>query len=87
MSGEYKTGSSIEKDELVVIQDGVVGYTVDYIGDDGCMFEAVIVWENERLRNRIIELLNRYGVEDEKSYAKTRGEGCCRCVSCKKNDV
>ena len=65
MNGQgFKIGSEIEKNEFVVIAEGTTGYTIDYIGDEDASFEVVIVWEDERLRNRIVELLNRYGLED-----------------------
>jgi hypothetical protein len=63
-NGEFKSGTQIEKDELLVIAKDQIGYTIDYIGDDGASFEMVVVWEDEKLRNRIVELLNRYGEED-----------------------
>jgi hypothetical protein len=65
MEGNYKTGDRIEKeDDFVIFSSDMVGYTIDYIGDDECQFEAIVVWENEPLRNRIVELLNRYGEAD-----------------------
>lgn len=57
----YKSGPTIDKDEVLLVQDGSIGYTIDYIGDDGAAFEAIIVWEDEALRDRIVELLNKYG--------------------------
>lgn len=64
MDGDFKVGATIEKNEFLLVQDNAVGYTIDYISDDGVTFELVIVWEDEALRNRIIELLNRYGEKD-----------------------
>lgn len=60
---EFKNGSTVEKDELLVIQGESVGFTIDRYWDNGIAFEAVIVWEDEKLRNRIVDLLNRYGLE------------------------
>lgn len=72
-NGEFKSGTQIEKDELLVIAKDQVGYTIDYLGDDGAYFETVIVWEDEKLRNRIVELLNRYGEEDAADNSQARG--------------
>lgn len=62
--GEFKTGTDIEKDEILLVSENATGYTIDRIGDDGASFEVVIVWEDRRLRDRIVELLNRYGEKD-----------------------
>jgi hypothetical protein len=59
----FKPGTQIDKDEALLVAEGTTGYTIDYIGDDGVAFEVVIVWEDRKLRDRIVELLNRYGVE------------------------
>lgn len=61
MSGEFKNGTTVEKDEVVLLSEDEVGYTIDYIGDDDVVFEAVVVWGDEKLRNRIVELLNEHG--------------------------
>lgn len=60
----FKAGTEISKDEFIVIDEDTTGYTIDYIGDDGASFELVIVWEDQKLRDRIVELLNRYGEKD-----------------------
>lgn len=62
--GEYKPGDRIESEEFFVVQRDQVGYTIDYTGDNGVIFELVVVWENEKLRDRIVELLNKYGEKD-----------------------
>jgi hypothetical protein len=65
MNGQgFKAGDEIDQKEFLVITEGTTGYTIDYSGEDGLSFEVVIVWEDEKLRNRIVELLNRYGTED-----------------------
>jgi hypothetical protein len=61
---EFKAGTEIDKDEFLIIAEGTTGYTIDYIGEDGISFETIIVWEDRKLRDRIVELLNRYGTED-----------------------
>jgi hypothetical protein len=65
MDGDgFRAGSEIEKDELLVVSEDTTGYTIDYIGDDGAAFEMIIVWEDRKLRDRIVELLNKYGESD-----------------------
>ena len=65
MDGEFKSGTTIEKEEMLVVAADSIGYTIDFVGEDDYSFEAIVVWENEALRNRIVELLNKYGVKDE----------------------
>jgi hypothetical protein len=65
MNGEFKPGTTVEKDELLVMAGDAVGYTIDFEENDdteGISYEAIVVWENVNLRDRIIELLNKYGV-------------------------
>jgi hypothetical protein len=65
MTGEYKPGDRVEKeDEWLVFPGDMVGYTIDYSSDDGIIFEKIIVWEDQKLRDRIVELLNKYGERD-----------------------
>ena len=61
----FKPGDTIEKEEeFIVYPGGQVGHTIDFVGDDGISFEVIIVWDDARLRDRIVELLNKYGVEN-----------------------
>ena len=65
MNGEFKPGGGIhDEEEFVVIPIGATGYTIDYATEDEIFFEKIIVWGDERLRDRIIELLNRHGEKD-----------------------
>jgi hypothetical protein len=65
MVGDFRQGDRIEKDEeFIVFPGGSVGYTIDFITDEDHHFEKIIVWEDDRLRDRIVELLNRYGEKD-----------------------
>ena len=63
MDKEFKSGTEIEAEELLVLQGQETGYTIDYVSDDVVDFEVIVVWGNERLRNRIVELLNTYGAK------------------------
>ena len=68
MNGEFKPGEDVAKDELLVVAGDAVGYTIVIEDDDdteGLFVESIIVWDNPQLRDRIIELLNKYGVGDE----------------------
>jgi len=64
MNGEFTSGTRVEAEEMLVLSGNETGYTIDFIGDDEVNFEVVVVWGDEALRNRIVELLNRYGVKD-----------------------
>lgn len=58
----FKAGDKIEnKEEFLVFSGDVEAYTIDYITDDGYEFEKIIVFGDEKLRNRIVDLLNSYG--------------------------
>jgi hypothetical protein len=60
----FRAGSQIEKEEFLVISEGSDGYTIDYVDEDAVCFEVVVVWEDRKLRDRIVELLNKHGTED-----------------------
>lgn len=61
MDGEFKQGSRYDKEEAFLVFPGdMIGYTIDYISDEECHFEKIIVWEDESLRNLIVELLNKH---------------------------
>ena len=61
-NGEFKSGTSLESDEMLVLSKDSIGYTIDFVDDDSVSFEQIVVWDDERLRNRIVDLLNKYGV-------------------------
>ena len=61
-NGEFKSGTSLENDEMLVLSKDSIGYTIDFVDDDSVSFEQIVVWDDERLRNRIVDLLNKYGV-------------------------
>ena len=69
--GEFKAGTELENDEdFLVFTGNTPGYTIDRISDEGVDFEQIVVWGDERLRDRIVELLNRYGMKDD-NYSTT----------------
>ena len=68
MNGEFKPGTTVEKDDFIVLAAEAVGHTIDFVEDDDTeemSYEAIVVWDNPELRDRIIELLNKYGVKNE----------------------
>jgi hypothetical protein len=68
MNGEFKPGTSVEKDELLVYSGDSIGYTIEFQEDDDTEcppYEAIVVWDDQKLRDRIVELLNKYGVGNE----------------------
>lgn len=69
MNGEFKPGTTVKQDDFIVIASDSVGYTIDFAEDDdteGMSYEAIVVWDDMELRDRIIELLNKYGVNRER---------------------
>jgi hypothetical protein len=43
-----------------VFSGSIPGYTIDYISDEDCHFEKIVVWGDEALRNLIVDLLNKH---------------------------
>jgi hypothetical protein len=61
MDGKYKSGDVFEKaEEFIVFSGSIPGYTIDYISDEDCHFEKIVVWGDEALRNLIVDLLNKH---------------------------
>jgi hypothetical protein len=63
-NGEFKYGIVVEKEEFLVCAADEVGHTIDYSTEEGLSHQVIIVWDDEKLRDRIVELLNKYGMED-----------------------